>query len=321
MKNNKKIFCTLGPSSINKKFLTESKKYVDLLRLNMSHIKIQELQRNIKFIKKYTDIPICIDTEGAQIRTKVIKKKYIKKNEVFKLHKSNGYFNLYPEYIFKNLKKNDLLDIGFENLKIKITNKSENFCSCKCTSSGFLENNKGVHLTNRKIKIEPLTNKDTKAIEIGLINKINYYALSFTNSVSDIDLFEKYLPYNNKINKIETKNAIKNLDKLLRKGTNFLIDRGDLSKEIGILNIPYAQRKVHLLQKKLKNKNVFVATNFLESMVLNPYPTKAELNDIYSSLELGANGLVLAAETAIGKYPLESIKILKGIINKYQYHN
>ena len=124
----------------------------------------------------------------------------------------------------------------------------------------------------------------------------------------------------NKIFKLETKSALKNIKQILNLGKNFLIDRGDLSKDISIEYVPIAQRKILLHAKKL-NKNIYVATNFLETMISNVIPTRGEVNDIYNTLELGAKGLVLAAETAIGKYPDECIKVLKKIIKIYLKNN
>ena len=92
---------------------------------------------------------------------------------------------------------------------------------------------------------------------------------------------------------------------------------GDLSKEVNIENIPTFQRKIVKEVKRLKNKEVYIATNLLESMIKNIYPTRAEANDIFNCLEMGANGLVLAAETAVGKYPLDAVNFLKKIINNY----
>ena len=99
---------------------------------------------------------------------------------------------------------------------------------------------------------------------------------------------------------------------------NFLIDRGDLSKEIKIENIPLVQRKIFKLSKKYKNKNIFVATNFLESMIINKYPSRGEANDIFSTLEMGAKGLVLAAETAIGLHPERTIDFLSKMISVFK---
>ena len=97
-----------------------------------------------------------------------------------------------------------------------------------------------------------------------------------------------------------------------------MIDRGDLSKDIGLENVPIAQREIFKKKKKFKKVNVFVATNFLESMVENAQPSRAEINDIYNSIEIGCNGLVLASETAIGKYPESCIKFIKKIIKVFK---
>lgn len=282
----------------------------------MSHIKVSNLSKQIDFIRKYSNIPICIDTEGSQIRTKVKRKISFKKGQKGKLYKKNKIFNFYPPEVYSDIKQGDIYDVGFDNLKIKIIKKKEDFSIFKAISSGKLESNKGVHCINRLVKLNYLTNKDIEAIKIGKIKKIKNYALSFTRNETDMIKFNKLLAKSRKIFKLETKNAIKNLKKMFKHGKDFLIDRGDLSKEVSIENIPYYQRKI-LSKAKKNNKNVFVATNCLESMINNPYPTRAEANDIYNILELDAKGLVLAAETAIGKYPYESILFLKRMIKIY----
>ena len=123
-----------------------------------------------------------------------------------------------------------------------------------------------------------------------------------------------YLRKKKKIFKIETQSAIKNFHKMLKKGDFFLIDRGDLSKDVKIENIPIVQRNLFKLKLKYKTKKIYVATNLLESMLENNYPTRGEANDIFNSLEMGASGLVLAAETAIGKHPKDTVKFLKKMI-------
>ena len=113
MKKTKiKIICTLGPSTLNKKFLKfANKNNVDLLRLNMSHLSTSNLEKSIKFIKKNSSIPICIDTEGAQIRTKVSKSRFIKLGQIIIIGKSKNSFSLYPEYINERIRVNDILNI------------------------------------------------------------------------------------------------------------------------------------------------------------------------------------------------------------------
>ena len=311
-----KVICTVGPSSLNKQFLNFANKNIDLLRLNMSHLNLVDLEKSINFIRKYSDVPICIDTEGAQIRTKINKKKILKLGEKVSITNEKK-FSLYPKNVRKQLRLNDILNIGFDNLKIKIIKKNKNIIG-KVISSGKLENNKGVHLENRKINLEYLTKKDFSAIEIGKKLNIKHYALSFTNSANDIKKFNKLLKDNYKIFKMETLNACKNFKDILKYGDHFLIDRGDLSKYVKIENIPIVQRDLFKFKEKYINKEIFVATNLLESMLENNFPTRGEANDIFNSLEMGSKGLVLAAETAIGRNPISSVKFLKNMIKVFK---
>ena len=304
------IYCTLGPSSLKKDFLNfvSKKKNVSLLRLNLSHIEHKKLPKIIEFVKKHTSKQLCIDTEGAQIRTRLKGKKFfINKNRNLKIYLKQKKISLYPAYILKKIKVKDVLDIGFENLKLKVLKINKSYILLKCISPGYFETNKGVHLINRKIKMKTLTEKDLRCIEIAKKYKINNFALSFTNSLEDIKNFNLLLKNKKKIFKIETKKAIKNFRYFIKKENTFLIDRGDLSKDISLENIPKAQRYLFHCAKKRKSTKIAVATNLLESMITQPYPTRAEVNDIYNSLEMGCSTLVLAAETAVGKYPKECI--------------
>lgn len=185
----------------------------------------------------------------------------------------------------------------------------------------MLENNKGVYLRNRNIKIKYLTDKDLNAIKLSKKYNIKNFALSFTNSQKDIKNFKNLVKNSRTIFKIETKKAIKNLTGLIKNADDFLIDRGDLSKEIKIENVPLIQRKIFKIANKYKNKKIAIATNFLESMIEKPFPTRAEVNDIYNACEMRATGLVLAAETAIGKYPKECVVLLKKIIGVFYKNN
>ena len=134
----------------------------------------------------------------------------------------------------------------------------------------------------------------------------------------DIIKFNQLLKNKNKIFKIETSNAVKNFKSILKRGQFFLIDRGDLSKDVDIENMPIVQRKLFKMKKKYNNKKIFVATNLLESMLENSYPNRGEANDIYNSLEMGAEGLVLAGETAVGKHPKNTVRFLQKMIKVYK---
>ena len=203
MKKKIKIICTLGPATLNREFLKFAKKKISLLRLNMSHLSLKNLEKKINFIKKYTNIPICIDTEGAQIRTKVKEEQLLKYREKVKIKQQDSNLILYPPSIYSQIRVNDILNVGFHNLKLKVISKRK-YILCVVLSSGKLENNKGVHIENRKVILNYLTEKDFEAIKIGKKYNINNYALSFTNSTNDIIKFNNLLKGKNKIFKIET---------------------------------------------------------------------------------------------------------------------
>ena len=169
----------------------------------------------------------------------------------------------------------------------------------------------------KRSRVDSFSERDIKACEIGQKMGITNYALSFTNSAKDVWDYRKMLFHeDNLISKIETKEGIKNLQKILTSSDEILIDRGDLSREVDLINVPTQQIKIINLAKKEKVP-VYVATNFLESMTSSYKPNIAEVNDAAATLLMGASGLVLAAETAIGKYPVETVKFVKELIDHY----
>ena len=318
-----KIICTLGPSSFKKNILNDFKKLgVNIFRINMSHTLINNLEKKIKILKKNKIKNICIDTEGAQIRTTKVKKKiYFEKNSEIKISNEDTFsskkkINILPKFDFKHIKLNSLIHIGFENLILKVIKKDlkKDLIICKVKNRGFLDSNKGVHVAS-KINLNPLTEKDIKAINIAKKNKVRHYAISFVNKGEDIDVVKNYVNKNSVIiSKIETKNSLRNLSLISKKSDALLIDRGDLSRYIPIEQMPIIQEGIANFTRKNK-KPLYVATNLLETMVKETNPTRAESHDIYSTLNQGIEGLVLAAETAIGKDPVECVKFLKRCIN------
>ena len=321
-----KIICTVGPSSLKKKILHKLKKQrVDIFRINLSHTNKKDIKKKITYLKKQNIKNICLDTEGAQIRTTLVKKSYfLKKNTLVELSNHNKLsYNkniyLYPKLNLLSIPLQTKIFIGFENLGLQVVkkNKTRNKLICKVVKSGFLQSKKGVHI-NYPIKLNPLTEKDIYALKLGKLLGIKNFAISFVNNHKDIYDVKKIVGNNNKIiSKIETLNAIKDLKKIAKVSTSLLIDRGDLSRYIPIEKIPLAQEMIIKNAKKIK-KPVYVATNLLENMIENSQPTRAESNDIYSSLKQGAKGLVLAAETAIGNYPNNCVSFLKKCISVYK---
>ena len=323
----KKIICTIGPSSSNKVVLSGLKNNgVDIFRINLSHTSLEQLSGKINLLKKNKIKNICIDTEGAQVRTTKVKKKiFFRKNKKLKIYIKDNYSNknniyLYPNFNLMSVKVDSKIFIGFDNLEIKVLQKNikEKFLIGKVTNNGLLESNKSVHF-NCNINMPPLTEKDIAAIKYSIKKGIRIFAMSFVNNHKDLEKIRELVGKKSfLISKIETDNAIKNLKSILKKSNALLIDRGDLSRYVRIEKIPLAQRYICNIAKQNKIP-VYVATNLLESMVKNIQPTRAESNDIFTTLENGADGLVLAAESAIGNYPILAAKFLKDCINVFSH--
>ena len=309
------LFITLGPSTLKKDFLKSLKpKHIKLLRINLSHTDVKDLSKIVSYIRKYSKIDICFDTEGAQIRTSKIKNKtkVLKKDNIVYINKDNinqNNITLTPNAIYQKLRINDKLYIDFNSAQIKIISESSKTFKCKIIEGGIIGSNKSISV-NRNINIPPFTEKDMLAIELAKKLNIKNIAWSFTSNAKDVRMLRSY--FEKKViitSKIESKKALKNLDEILKEADKILIDRGDLSKEIPLPMIPRKQKQI-IYAANRKKVPVYVATNLLESMVIKAEPTRAEVNDIYNTLIDGADGLVLAAETAIGKYPKECIDMV-----------
>ena len=166
-----------------------------MFRINLSHTKYEDLKRKIKFLKKNIGInKICIDTEGAQIRTgKIVKPKKLEKNQVVTLGFNNiAEYTLYPHFEFNELKVGTKIQIGFDDLVLNIIKKSNKIIKCKVIQSGLIESNKGVHF-DKTVKLNTLTDKDVKCINLAVNLGVKNFALSFANKPSDIQTIRKLI--------------------------------------------------------------------------------------------------------------------------------
>ena len=313
----KKILCTIGPTSLNEITIKELERLdVSLLRINLSHTDIEDLEDVIKKIRQYTKIPICIDTEGAQIRTNKFSF-HFEKDEIYKLENNENEFSIRPfEVIQGQVSRGDLISIDFNNVLVEVIEVSENFLKVKTINPGLSGENKAVSIL-KEVEIPPFSSKDYQAFKIASELGITNYAISFASSKDNVKEIRSLVPEKSFIiSKVESKKALHNLLEIIDESDSILIDRGDLSREISLEKIPLFQ-KIIIKKTISKNKEVYVATNLLESMIESPVPTRAEVNDIFNTLLDGASGLVLAAETAIGKYPIDSVLITKKIVDFY----
>ena len=331
MSTDVKIIVTLGPATGKEEDLHRIKdKGVNFVRVNMSHSSLEDLKYFIGLAKK-VGIPFVIDTEGSQIRTGELSTNSIslEENQEVKIYDQEIIGNtekisFKPGHIVQQLEKGDLIYVDFDTLTLLVSDTStlnQGYITAKAITSGSLGRNKGVVIDSgcgKRFDLPTLSKKDYESIKIGLEEGIGYIAASFMRSGQAVDEVRRATQNTMKIiSKIECMDALENIDEIIRKSDYLLIDRGDLSKEIPIEKIAFTQ-KIIINKAKRKNKEVFVATNLLETMMEKRKPTRAEVHDIISTIVDGARGLALAGETAIGKHPLECINMLNKLIKHAQ---
>ncbi len=321
------LIVTLGPSTSSEADLYKIKdKGVDFVRINMSHSSIEDLKHFIKMAKK-VGLPFIIDTEGSQVRTGNLEPGTIEleESEEIKLYSeeiagSKTGFSLKPADIIGQLSIGDLIHIDFDGVTLRVSGTStlqDGFITAKVVTSGTLGKNKAVVIdtvSGKRINPPTLSEKDYQSIQVGLEEGIGHIAASFMRSGKAVDEVRRATQNTMKIiSKIECVDALENLDEIIRKSDYLLIDRGDLSKEIPIEKIPFTQKLIINRARKY-GTGVFVATNLLETMIEKRKPTRAEVHDVINTIADGACGLTLAAETAVGKYPLACINMMNNLI-------
>ena len=322
----KQILCTLGPASMNERVIRRLEGCgATLFRINLSHTALDEVEPAVQFIKKHSDVPICLDTEGAQIRTGPLvgSALSVRDNTIIRAHRrrvpgDDKNFNLYPEDIIDILQPGDFLSIDFNAVLVQVIGSDdENTVRMLVLNGGRVGQNKAVTL-ERPVKLPPLTKKDRSAIEIGRSVGLSHFALSFANHGDDVEEIRTVAGEDTFIiSKIESRNGLANIDAIAAGSNALLIDRGDLSREVPIERLPTTQKAI-LRKGRNVGVPVYVATNLLESMVTAPHPTRAEVNDIHNTLLDGADGLVLAAETAIGEHPIECASMISRMIENFE---
>jgi pyruvate kinase len=319
------ILCTLGPASLDRRTIQRLEQSgATLFRINLSHTKLAELPQMIETIREATAVPICLDTEGAQIRTGefVDGSINLRDNTIVRAHfrrvpADDKNFNFYPRSITTILEPGDFISIDFNAVLVQVIAKEHDCVLMRVLQGGLVGQNKAVTV-ERDIPLPPLTEKDQTALKLGCEMGLSHFALSFANSGADVQQLRRLVGEGAFIiSKIESHSGLENLEEIAANSDALLIDRGDLSRQVPLEVLPQIQKSV-IQRARAVNRRVYVATNLLESMVSMPTPTRAEVNDIYNTLADGADGLVLAAETAIGKYPIQCASMVNKIIRGFQ---
>ncbi len=324
-----KIVATIGPATSSYENLENAiRSGMNVARLNFSHGTHQdhlEVIRNIRSLSQKLLAPVTIlqDLQGPKIRVGNLKEGsvYLKEGAEVILSPSIqlGEGNEIPTD-FKELpevvQKGDriLLDDGLLELRVKSISGER--VHAEVIYGGELKNRKGMNLPGIPLPVECLTEKDLKDLEFGLLQKVDYVALSFVRRGADIrklrSLIEERNPATKIVAKIEMLEALDNLNEIVSLSDGVMVARGDLAVETGQAQLPQVQKRIIGLANHLK-KPVITATQMLDSMVENPRPTRAEITDVANAVLDGSDALMLSAESASGKYPFKCIQTMHEI--------
>ena len=306
-----------------------------------------------------TYVGILGDLSGPKIRVgKVIPEGVLLKNgqEIRFIKKEilggsegneSAFSTTYPKLI-DEVKRNEriLLDDGNLELKVlKIEGKGISAALvCKVVVGGLLTSSKGINLPNTELSLPSLTKKDILCTEYAAKNNFDYLALSFVRSGKDIKKLKKklielnarpaglnitsgdlgfsttfedeYIPI---ISKIEKPQAIDNLDEIIIESDGIMVARGDLGVEMDVAEVAILQKKI-IRKCREHMKPVIVATQMLQSMIVDPVPTRAEVSDVANAIIDGADAVMLSGETAIGKFPIETVRMMNRVsVNTNNY--
>ncbi len=321
--NKTKIVATVGPASNSKEMLRALlKEGVDVFRLNFSHGTHEDHLKVINNVRELneelgTNVALLQDLQGPKIRVNdmqpgvelvagqeltITTRQLLGNHEIV----STSY-----EGLPNDVKPGDmiLIDDGKIELKVKEVRGIEVITTV--VYGGPLKPRKGINLPFSKVSAPSLTEKDLKDLEFGLQHKVNWVALSFVRKAKDIESLREIINQHKSatqiIAKIEKPEALENIDAIISATDAVMVARGDLGVEVWMEEVPMIQK---MLVDKCKKaaKPVIVATQMMESMIENPRPTRAETNDVANAVMDGADALMLSAETASGKYPIEVIR-------------
>jgi len=322
-----KIICTLGPASWNQTTIRKMMLAgMDVVRLNFSHASHTELFNVIRLIrilnKKYRRrIKILGDLQGHRIRIGQLPAPIeLKKKKIYYLAAGKKCDDRTIVFDYTGplnvIKKGHHIFIDDGNIDLEVIANLGNRLKVKVISGGLLKSNKGVNIPNAKLKFGTLSQKDRQDIIFCQRYAVEYIAQSFVCDKNDIIQVRNVLNDKFKcdiIAKIENREGIKNIDQIIEVSDGIMIARGDMGVSMPIYEIPILQK---MIIKKCNSSDKFVitATQMLESMVENPRPTRAEVSDVANAIIDGTDFVMLSAESAIGRYPVQAVKMMNNII-------
>ncbi|MBI5606955.1 MAG: pyruvate kinase [Deltaproteobacteria bacterium] len=329
-----KIVCTIGPASRSKAVLKQMIKHgMNVARLNFAHGTLEEHRKDIRTIrslfgKMNTPCPILADLPGPKIRIGRLAKEplILKKGErvILVTDESSANPARIPvefDQFTKSVSKGSIIFLNDGFIQLRVLDITGNEVRCKVIMGGVLLSHKGLNLPGAKIMTEPVTGEDLAWVEFGLKEGVDLFSISFVTKGEDIVKLKEFARKKGKrisvIAKIERAEAVKNIDQILHVADGIMIARGDLGVEVPIEDVPAIQKKL-IYKANLAGRPVITATQMLESMTENIRPTRAEVTDVANAILDGSDAVMLSEETAIGRHPVETVKMMARIASSIE---
>ncbi|KAL6503900.1 putative protein kinase YGL059W [Orobanche gracilis] len=321
-----KIVCTIGPSTNTKEMIWKlAEAGMNVARLNMSHGDHASHQKVIDLVKEYNAeakdnvIAVMLDTKGPEVRSGDLPQPLILENGqefTFTIRSGVGTTDCvsvnYDDFV-NDVEVGDaiLVDGGMMSLVVKST--TEDSVKCEVVDGGELKSRRHLNVRGKSATLPSITAKDWDDIKFGVDNQVDFYAVSFVKDAAVVHELKNYLKDAGAdihvIVKIESANSIPNLHSIITASDGAMVARGDLGAELPIEEVPLLQEEIIRMCRSM-GKAVIVATNMLESMIVHPTPTRAEVSDIAIAVREGADAVMLSGETAHGKFPLKAVKVM-----------
>ncbi len=327
-----KIICTIGPASRSETILRKMTiAGMDFVRLNFSHGTHKSHGNVIETIRsinrKYRRrIRIIADLEGPRIRLGSFpgrKSLHIRKGKTLYVVKEekgdpeNFRFPTDYEGELTDFKGADCLFLDDGMICLKIQDIDGNRIKTKAINEGVIKERKALNAPGARLRFPSLTEKDRKDVEFCIKSRVDWLAQSFVRSRRDVEavrkLIFKNLPECGIISKIENREGIKNIDEIIDASEGIMIARGDMAVSIPVYEVPFVQAEI-ISKCNTSGKMVITATQMLEHMTDNPRPTRAEATDVTKAVLDGTDCVMLSGETAVGKYPVETVKTMNDMV-------
>ncbi len=324
-----KIICTLGPATETAEMLGRLiEAGTDVFRLNMSHAEhhwVRDIVPRIREIAKGVGRPVgvLLDTQGPAIRTGDLKTKLkLNPGDIIEFTvrgaKSEEKYSVDVNYegLVSDIHVGDTVLVDNGMIRMEVLEKKRNRIRCRVMTPGTLGSRRHINLPGVRVNLPPLTEKDLADVTLGAELKVDFVALSFVREASDIKELRRVLKEEKSeariVAKIEDQSAVHSLDEIIHAADAVMVARGDLGIECPMEELPIIQRRIVKMSVRL-GKPVVVATHLLESMIVNPMPTRAEITDVANAVFEQADAIMLSGETSVGRYPVECVQILNRV--------